>query len=98
MTSHLLELLDRFFPAFLVSPVRLRDPEYMFLTDLTLGAKGFPEGYLLANPLELFYDLLSNPMQEIDIRPVNQSCGAEQPMLGIENIRKQGSKHKRLAF
>ena len=75
MTGHLFEFPDRFFPAFRVLPVELLDSEKMFLADSTVGAQGFPEGYLLANPLDLFDDLLSNPMQEIGVRRIGDVLG-----------------------
>ena len=82
MTGHLLELLDRSFPAFRVFPVELFDPEKLFLADLAVGAKGFTEGYLLANPLDLPYDLLSNPMQEIGVGRIGDVLGLRGGVYG----------------
>ena len=75
MAGHLFEFFDRLFPAFRVSPVALLDPEEEFLAGSDVGAKGFSKGYLLANPLDLLDDLLSNPMQEIGICRIGNVLG-----------------------
>jgi hypothetical protein len=62
MMGHLFEFLDCLFPRFRVFPVELLDPKEEFLSGSAISAKGFPKGYLLANPLDLFDDLLSNPV------------------------------------
>jgi len=75
IAGHLFEFSDLLFPAFQFSPVELLDPEEMLLTDSTAGTKGIAKGYLLAIPLDLFDDLLSNPMQEIGVRRIGDVLG-----------------------
>ena len=75
MAGHLLECFDRFFPAFRVAPVELLDSQQEFLSGTAVGAKGFPKGYLLANPFNLLDDLLPNPVQEIGVRRIGDVFG-----------------------
>jgi hypothetical protein len=75
MAGHLFEFFDRLFPAFRVFPVELLDSEEEFLTGSDEGAKGFPKGYHLANPLDLFDDLLSNSVKKIGIRRIGDVLG-----------------------
>ena len=75
MAGHLFEFSDRLFPAFRVFSEELLDPEKEFLAGLAVGAKGFPEGYPLANPLDLLDDLFSNPVQQIGVRRIGDVLG-----------------------
>jgi len=75
MTGYLFEFFDRLFPAFRVFSEELLDPEKELLSGLAIGAKGLPEGYLLANPLDLSDDLLSNPVQKIGVRRIGDVLG-----------------------
>lgn len=67
--------LSSLIASFRAFPVQLFDPQKESLPGSTVGAKGFPEGYLLANPLDLFDDLLSNPMQKIGVGRIGNVLG-----------------------
>jgi hypothetical protein len=69
------EFPDGFLPRFRVGPVKLLDPEQDSFPGSAEGAKGFPKGHLLANPLNLPDDLLLDPVQEIRIRRISDVLG-----------------------
>jgi hypothetical protein len=69
------DFFDLFFSTFRVLPVEPPDTEEMFLADSADGAKGFAEGYLLTNPLDLHNLPLSSAMQQIGIRRIGDVFG-----------------------
>lgn len=70
-----LEFPDGFPPRFRVGPVKLLDPEQDSFPGSAEGAKGFPKGHLLADPLNLPDDQLLDPVQEIRIRRISDVFG-----------------------
>jgi hypothetical protein len=55
--------------------VELLDPEQDPLSGSTEGPKGFPEGHLLADPGNLFDDLLLDPVQKVRIGRIGNVLG-----------------------